>query len=781
MTRQLLAILLALSLAFQAAPALAQVRAAAPVEVPVSAAAAVGANLIPIQLGGVFFQSQVTALTSLHAAQITALAADPGAAARYLESQRVALPADAQAAAAQLASLALVTRALARSGPATTAAAPAAAVAQQLAAMSLAVREKNPGAATLAPLLDTASRINRQAEPALQIGHLFDGAGPGVSEGARLAEGGWRTPMATRLAAELPLEAAAIHRLPPGLREKVMGLKSQREAMRERMRDLQRKGMDLQSWGIPNVVSIDREKALRYARIYRMNGLPTDVGLALHEALAPLIEADKTILARITSSQLHEATQVLAERLAYRMQPDSDDMQMQARLLAGAKFDEGFDYPEQRRQLMEEAREILRSPPAPGEAPAGLGEVAPEDRPAVFMVRMLAEASHEFAELQKKLEAGEVTEEELKAKLELLLALHAAMGLPLQSGPGEMALVQLKHEQLRPLVAELTRREASDAVLGAVVRSFPLGESLWRLGVHKLWEKGLTGKGIKVAVVDNGVDFGHPDLQGSGRIFENMTFDRGDHTKGGHGTPMASIIHAIAPDAEIQSYQAWSNAELPGVVMNNEESLAATLKALDRAKENGAQIINISGGFPMGYSSDTISKKIAELTKQGITVVVSAGNEGDDLPNGAQVRSPATSPDAIAVGAVDYHEKKARFSSGGRVFTRGAVSTVQRPDIAAFGVMIKGAAQLPAHIYQAEPAPYMYGSGTSPAAPHVSGVAALMLQASRDAAVAVESQFIPKLVKQALVASAKLVGRLPVMVSAQKAVDAFLAAVRPAA
>jgi hypothetical protein len=97
----------------------------------------------------------------------------------------------------------------------------------------------------------------------------------------------------------------------------------------------------------------------------------------------------------------------------------------------------------------------------------------------------------------------------------------------------------------------------------------------------------------------------------------------------------------------------------------------------------------------------------------------------------------------------------------------------------AYGVMIKGAAQLPAHLYEAEPVPYVYGSGTSPAAPHVSGVAALMLQAAKEAIPEVTGPLIPKAVKDALVGTAERIQRLPVLQSAARAVDAFVAALRP--
>ncbi len=782
MARKPLSLLLALLLSFPSAPLFAQVKIA-PVEIPVGAIAAVGASVVPLNVGGAAFQSQVAALTMVHAAQLTALLSDPAAAAKYLSSQRAALPSDPQAATAQMAALAHVSRAI--SQPLANAAASVADVelGRQLTALNAAVltRAAESGAkGTIAPLIETAVQLSREGESALQVAHLFDGFDAKLSDGARMADGGWRMSPATRLATESRIEAGILDRLPESIRKKVMQLKSQRDAARERMELIAKMGMQLQAWGLPNVISIDQQKALRYARIYRMNGMPTDLGMALYETLKPLVDADPALLGRLTQAQMHRAVQILNDSLAYRMEPDSDDMQMQARLIAGAKFNEGFDYKEQRGQLMVEAADVLKGPPAPGEKPAGFKDTPVELRPSAVMVQVLQETIEKFGEMQKKVASGQATEEELKPLVELILALHASMGLPIQTGPGQMAMITVKHEQLRPLIAELTRRKIDESVIGAVVRSFPLGESIWRLGVHKLWANGITGKGIKIAVIDNGVDADHPDLQGAVTISKNMTYDQGDHTKGGHGTPMASILHAIAPDAEIMSYQAWSNAGLGGVVLDDEESLAATKRAMEQAVADGADIISMSGGFTMGYGSDSISQLASEITAKGVVFVVSAGNEGEDLPNGSQMRSPATSPDVTAVTAVDYHNKKAGFGSDGRVWTRGADRTHRGPRIASFGVMIKGAAQLPAHIYQAEPAPYSYGSGTSPAAPHVTGVAGLMLQAARKAVPAAAKTAFPKAVNQALVAAAEVIEDLPIMVDAPKTVEAFIAILRPA-
>ncbi|MCX5787892.1 MAG: S8 family serine peptidase [Elusimicrobia bacterium] len=769
MARKIWALILVAALAVSGAPGFAQV-SVAPVEIPASAigASASAAAAVPMAAPMPAFQSQMTTLVSLHAAQLNLILSQPSAdhgvsaAIAYLDAQKKALPADAQAATAQLASLAVVSRAIADPQRAALAAADAGvpSVAQPLAALgrALAASSSAKGAPqAYASLVQVARKTIADTEPAFAAARLFDGSQTG---------------------ADTTMAPAAVKALPPGMREKVMQLQKAQDAARAAAQKIQKKGMELQAWGVPSSISVDQEKYMRYARLYSMNGMPTELGAALHETLSPLVEKDPAILKRITQAQLHEAVQLLKDSLVYRMSPQGGEMQAHQRLMVGARFDEGYDYPEWREAYMEKARAVLQGPPAPGDALAGLGPTKDEQRPAAVMLNVLKDTVAKYKELQDKIKNGEAKKEEIKPVMELLLAMHAAMGIPIQTENGA-GMLSLTHAQLQPIVQELTKRQVAESVLAAVMRSFPLGESLYRLGAHKLWARGLTGKGIKVAVVDNGVDFSHPDLRGSGTVFENFTRDRGDHTKGGHGTPMASIIHAIAPDAEIQSYQAWSNADLPGVVLNEEESLKATLAAMDAARKNGADIINMSGGFTMGYGSDKINKKIKELTDAGIVVIISAGNEGDKMPSGMQVRSPATSPEAIAVGAVDYHGQKAAFSSKGPVFNPKDFTLSDKPDIYAYGVNTKAAAQLPASIYEAEPAPYFYVSGTSPAAPHVSGVAAAMLQAAKEAVPAAAGSIIPAAVKTALAASAERIARLPVMQDAVKAVDAFVSALKP--
>ena len=527
-------------------------------------------------------------------------------------------------------------------------------------------------------------------------------------------------------------------------------------------------GRELEGWGVPNKISVNlgAQAGLRYSNLYRMNGMPTDLGVALHKILSPLVSRDPAALSRITQGQLHEAIRLLADGRKYVMDPSSEDFQKLRRM---GLISEGYAYPEWRDAFMNKAKEALESEPESGDKPFGLGVRPGSKHPSDILMNLLKQTVGRY---NAALHAS-ASQEEISSLRGLIEALSGATGLPVDLGAGPMT-PGVQHRQLLPILEELQKSQTEEEVIKAVVRSFPLGESLYRLGVHRLWTKGLTGRGIKVAVIDNGVDFEHPDFSGVKSHSENLTRDRGWFTKGAHGTPMADIIHAIAPDAEIQSYQALSNAQLPGVRLSENETYEAVLKAMDRAKANGAQIISLSLGFPMGLANDPLTQKVAEFAKDGILVVVSAGNDGFDMPGNFQLRTPGTAPDAITVGATDYHGNKAFFSSAGQAMNPADYSLQDKPDIYAFGVNIKAAARLPKEVYAQEAVPYTDVSGTSPAAPHVSGLAALMVQAAQGSGIETSNARAVPAAKQALRAAARMVARLPVLDSAEKAVEAFV-------
>lgn len=542
-----------------------------------------------------------------------------------------------------------------------------------------------------------------------------------------------------------------------------------RQAARQGMLERRAKGQALEAWGLPDSVALGRKTALRYGRLYKLDGSPTELGAQLHDMIAPLMAADPAFVSKLTVEQLEDAVQHLYDSLKYTT--NLEEIAKKARMMGMPM--EGYDYPEARNALLQLAKQALTRAPEKDERPGGFAARPESERASLVMQKIYMENNQALNELMS---SGSPEQAALRPHVEVMRALHSALGMPIPTGQGVIP-VPVQHKSLLPVLAQLKRVNASEQVVGSVIRSFPMGESLWRMGVHKLWERGITGKGVKVAVLDNGVDFDHPDFEGVKSLSENMTRDRGVHTKGGHGTPMASILHAIAPDAEIQSYQVLSNTSmLPGVALGQEEVIDAILKAMDRAVENGASILSMSLSGPMAYARDRLSVKIAELAQKGVLVVASAGNSGQQLPKGWQVGSPATAPDAISVGAVDYDGKIAGFSSEGVVFDPSEGTARELPIIYAYGVNVKSASRMPKPMYLQDPLPYEPGSGTSPAAPHVSGVLALALQAARDAGVVVENQLVIAAAKQALAAGAERIARLPVLKHAERVIESFKAA-----
>lgn len=161
---------------------------------------------------------------------------------------------------------------------------------------------------------------------------------------------------------------------------------------------------------------------------------------------------------------------------------------------------------------------------------------------------------------------------------------------------------------------------------------------------------GYDGEGIKIAVIDTGVDHLHPDLFGfgpGGKIVGGYNFV--DESKmpvdtNGHGTEVSGIIAAdgqlsgIAPKASIFAYKVSDDGE--------NVSSDLIIKAINKAIEDDVDIINISLG--VNKTNSKIDDAVSKATRNGIVVVVAAGNDGPRLET---IGSPGQSFDAITVGA----------------------------------------------------------------------------------------------------------------------------------
>jgi subtilisin family serine protease len=212
-----------------------------------------------------------------------------------------------------------------------------------------------------------------------------------------------------------------------------------------------------------------------------------------------------------------------------------------------------------------------------------------------------------------------------------------------------------------------------------------------------------TGSGIKVAVVDTGIDTSHSDLKiAGGATFVFLTRSYNDDN--GHGTHCAGIIAAqnngvgvvgVAPDVSLYAVK----------VLNRQGSgyISDICAGIEWCITNKMQVISMSLGS--STSASTLEQECAKAAGSGIVLVAAAGNSG---PGADTVGYPAHYSSVIAVGATDSNDVIAYFSSTGP-----SVS------VAAPGVSIYST-------YKGNT--YATMSGTSMACPHVSGTVALMLQ-----------------------------------------------------
>jgi len=151
-------------------------------------------------------------------------------------------------------------------------------------------------------------------------------------------------------------------------------------------------------------------------------------------------------------------------------------------------------------------------------------------------------------------------------------------------------------------------------------KQLPLGILL--TGGEKLRKAGLNGKGVRVAVIDSGIDEKHPGF--GDRIKKQVWFRSGTPLEeDDHGTHVAGTIHMMAPKAEIYDYRVFGEE---GSVSVDEAISTAIYEAVD----SGCQVINMSLGGP--YPNSSIRSAVQYAESKGVILVCAAGNEGDNNP-----------------------------------------------------------------------------------------------------------------------------------------------------
>ncbi|WP_166355323.1 S8 family peptidase [Phytoactinopolyspora limicola] len=261
-----------------------------------------------------------------------------------------------------------------------------------------------------------------------------------------------------------------------------------------------------------------------------------------------------------------------------------------------------------------------------------------------------------------------------------------------------------------------------------------LDRSVPRIGAPQVWDAGYTGAGVTVAVLDTGIDEQHPDLADAVLKAEDFTFsDDGPIDYEGHGTHVASIVAGrgtaadgrytgVAPDADL----------LIGKVLDWFGGYDSWIIAgMEWAVEHGADVVNLSLGGCATDGSDLLSEAVDALTEQNDTLfVVAAGNHPAPMPcfDPATVSTPAAADHALAVGSVDDADVLSRFSNTGPRLGGGVI----KPELTAPGEGVVAARAAGTLQEAAVDEHYARLSGTSMAAPHVAGVAALLAQQHPD-------------------------------------------------
>lgn len=239
----------------------------------------------------------------------------------------------------------------------------------------------------------------------------------------------------------------------------------------------------------------------------------------------------------------------------------------------------------------------------------------------------------------------------------------------------------------------------------------PQGKSSADIKATEGWEETKGNEDVLIAVVDSGVDMEHPDLKdniySSGKDFANDDLDATDDN--GHGTFVAGIAAAVTNNSEGIAGVAWNCKILPVKVAdeNGEAFYSWIIEGIIYAVDNDARVINISLGGP--FPQEALEEALYYAKKNEVLVVAAAGNDSE-----AVLYPAAYDQYCVGVSATDYNDSRASWSNHGPEI-----------DVAAPGVRVISC--VPTWYWGEESLPYAFGFGTSASAPHVSGMAGLII------------------------------------------------------
>jgi PKD repeat protein len=277
-------------------------------------------------------------------------------------------------------------------------------------------------------------------------------------------------------------------------------------------------------------------------------------------------------------------------------------------------------------------------------------------------------------------------------------------------------LIKNKISLIRAIVATVNENDipkiASDGDVLGVYEDIPvsitLTQSVPKIGADKVHTTGVTGSGVRVCIVDTGVDDSHPALSPLVAEKDFVNDDNNAMDDHGHGTHVAGIVASKDPTVK---------GVAPGVslmaakVMDSKGTgwSSDVISGIEWCVNNGADVINMSlggGSYATACDNEPLAKAANTAVDRGVVVVAASGNNG----YANALVSPACGSKVISVGAVWKDDSWATFSNGGIIL-----------DVVAPGVSIRST-----HLLGS----FKYLSGTSMASPHVAGVSALLLAAN---------------------------------------------------
>lgn len=289
------------------------------------------------------------------------------------------------------------------------------------------------------------------------------------------------------------------------------------------------------------------------------------------------------------------------------------------------------------------------------------------------------------------------------------------------------------HDGINDLYKRLTGEEVVSEAQGQLSATFQdTAQFTWGLQATKVSTSKFSGRGIKIAVLDTGLDLNHPDF--FGRSITSRSFVAGINTAQdihGHGThcigtacgpkqPATGVRrYGIAFESQIFAGKVFNNAPNPGAATGD------IIAGIEWAISNGCRIVSLSLGIGINQKIDQYEVPMRRALDLGTLIIAAAGNNARRPMNPGFVEPPANADAAMAVAAIDNQLRIASFSARSSSVTGvGGIVNIAGPGVEVFSSVPVARGR------------HAFLNGTSMATPHVAGIAALWTEATGESGIA---------------------------------------------